>query len=428
MKELQFLQEFVNSVNETNSKNDKINVIKQYHDKNSELFEKFMQYIFRYDIKFYITSKNLKKRSDLIEECEYDLFGLLDKLKNREITGHKALSVTNGFIEQNSEYEDILYKIIDQKLDGQISVKSINKAVPNCVSVFSVALANKFEEKRIEDNTRYFISQKIDGLRCVVIVDNSGKAIGYSRNGNEFLTIQKVLNEIENLNLKNVVFDGELCIVDENGNEDFQSILKEYNRKNHTIENPMYKIFDYIPLDIFEATEGGEILSERFKQLNNVIPENAACLSVLKQVEFNQEQFEIMQKEAEDKDWEGLILRADKEYKGKRSFDLQKVKKFEEAEYIVEDVIQEVFPILQDNGKYKKLSAVSALIIMHKGNKVQVGSGLSAEQRLTWNENPELIIGKEITVQYFSQTVDQHGNNSLRFPTLKAIYDNGRQV
>jgi ATP-dependent DNA ligase len=43
-----------------------------------------------------------------------------------------------------------------------------------------------------------------------------------------------------------MVFDGEVCIVDENGVEDFQGIMKEIKRKDHTIKNPKYKVFDYL--------------------------------------------------------------------------------------------------------------------------------------------------------------------------------------
>ena len=33
---------------------------------------------------------------------------------------------------------------------------------------------------------------------------------------------------------------------DEEGNEDFQSIMKEIGRKDHTIKNGLFQIFDFI--------------------------------------------------------------------------------------------------------------------------------------------------------------------------------------
>jgi DNA ligase-1 len=65
---------------------------------------------------------------------------------------------------------------------------------------------------------------------------------------------------------------------------------------------------------------------------------------------------------------------------------------------------------------------LSAVIIEHKGNRVQVGSGFSMSERREYFKNPEKIVGKVITVQYFEETVDQSGNNSLRFPVFKALH------
>ena len=68
----------------------------------------------------------------------------------------------------------------------------------------------------------------------------------FSRQGKEFFTLDRIKTAIKNHPVieENVVFDGELCIVDDHGDEDFQSVIKEIRRKDHTIENPILKIFD----------------------------------------------------------------------------------------------------------------------------------------------------------------------------------------
>ena len=38
------------------------------------------------------------------------------------------------------------------------------------------------------------------------------------------------------------------------------------------------------------------------------------------------------------------------------------------------------------------------------------------------------IVGKTITVQYFEETTNDKGGISLRFPTVKHIYDDGRNM
>ena len=44
--------------------------------------------------------------------------------------------------------------------------------------------------------------------------------------------------------MTNIVFDGELCLMNEDGSDDFQGVMKQIRRKDHTIENPKFKIFD----------------------------------------------------------------------------------------------------------------------------------------------------------------------------------------
>ena len=81
------------------------------------------------------------------------------------------------------------------------------------------------------------------------------------------------------------------------------------------------------------------------------------------------------------------------------------------------------------DGKEGQETMLAQVYIEHKGYKVKVGSGFSQEQRITHyvpNFHPDSIIGKTITVQYFEETKNQDGGISLRFPTVKHIYNNER--
>ena len=44
----------------------------------------------------------------------------------------------------------------------------------------------------------------------------------FSRTGKEFTTLNKVKEAIEDTGIISTTFDGEICLVDEDGNEDFQ--------------------------------------------------------------------------------------------------------------------------------------------------------------------------------------------------------------
>jgi DNA ligase-1 len=126
---------------------------------------------------------------------------------------------------------------------------------------------------------------------------------------------------------------------------------------------------------------------------------------------------------ASDGNWEGFMLRKDVGYEGKRSKNLLKVKTFHDAEYTVIDADFSPMAVVR-NGKEKQETMLAQVYIEHKGHIVKVGSGFSQEQRIKYMSSD--IIGKTITVQYFEETNNDKGGISLRFPTVKHIYENGR--
>jgi DNA ligase-1 len=67
-------------------------------------------------------------------------------------------------------------------------------------------------------------------------------------------------------------------------------------------------------------------------------------------------------------------------------------------------------------------------MIQHKNNIVRVGSGFTIEQRQEFYQNPKKILGKIITVQYFSESENQDGGISLRFPTFKILHGSIRNI
>jgi DNA ligase-1 len=125
--------------------------------------------------------------------------------------------------------------------------------------------------------------------------------------------------------------------------------------------------------------------------------------------------------------YEGLMLRADAPYKGKRSKDLLKYKSFYDDEYEVVDVEMGPFRYVK-NGSECEETMLSCVTIKHKGHDVRVGSGFSIDQRQELYKNPNKILGKIITVQYFAESKNQDGGISLRFPTFKFLHGRDRTI
>lgn len=129
------------------------------------------------------------------------------------------------------------------------------------------------------------------------------------------------------------------------------------------------------------------------------------------------------------------------------SRNLLKIKQFQDAEFKVEDVTVGRMRLPFQGEFQERDQVLTNVMILHRGNRVGVGSGFSAEDRIRFGQDPSLIIGKTITVQYFEesktssntsasksndQDSDVTGSNanddtvwSLRFPTVKAIYGSG---
>ena len=432
---LERLQKFVDEMKSTSSLNDKKVIIDSI--KNDKFITSSLNYTYDPYKKYYVTSKTCKKMSHIIDkECGFvDIFELLDDLNNRTYTGHDAIAMVNGFINQHNEYEDLIFSIIDRNLEIRASDSVINKVIPNLIPTFDVALATKYEPKFCDFETeKWYASRKLDGVRCLIRKEGN-KVTAYSRQGNEFTTLQKVLDDVKYIGDEisyhdDFVLDGEICLMDENGNEDFQGIMKQIKRKDHTIDNPMYIIFDCMSIEEFDSKEGHINLSERLQRLpeeNGILSDTKTLYCLRHSPIEDEQQLLSMITDAERLGHEGVMLRKDSPYEGKRTKNLLKCKKFFDAEYEVLDIDFDEHRVIRE-GKEVVVPMLANVWIEHKGYKVAVGSGWNQEQRIKYQANPEQLLGKIITVQYFEETKNQEGGLSLRFPTVKHVYENGRNV
>ena len=435
------LQKLVDELNSSNSTLDKTAVL-QKPEYNDPFIKAVIVATHNPFVQYYVTPKNLKKRSDLVASSNTDLFSMLKVLSERTVRGHDAISLVNGYIRNFPGYEELIYNIFDRNLKTRTSDKIVNKVFPNLIPTFDVVLAKKYEDhqKKVDFATqRWYASRKLDGLRCIAIIDENGDIKLYSRTGKLFTTLGLVVKELQKLNLRSTVFDGEICIVDEDDNEDFNAIQKEWNRKDHTIPNPRYKIFDMLHLKEFLDKKGEAKYITRFINLGQTIPADNNILTIVEQVIVEDENhLQLMRDNAKELGWEGIMIRKDIPYEGKRSDKLLKCKYFmntseagHDEEFVVTDIeLGDQRVIVTVDGKTKEVTEnmMRKAIILYKGNPVGVGSGWSIDQRRHYRDNPNELIGSEITVQYFEVTVDKTGKESLRFPTVKAVWKGKRNV
>jgi DNA ligase-1 len=424
------LNDFQNLVNElqaTNSSSEKRKILKKYPQ-----CKELLRWTLDPYKKFGVTSDQLKKRQDLIADEKLwrynNIYDLLEALSDRVSTGHNAIAVVNWFIKENSEYEDLIYRIIDKDLKCRCGATLINNVYPGLIPEFKVALAEDyFKQKNVDlDSGKWMWSRKLDGVRC--ICRKEGDSIRFfSREGHEFWTLDVLKENILKLE-GNFVLDGEICLVDENGKENFQNVMKEIRKKNHTIQNPKYLVFDMLTLKEFDEEDRTHDIGLAYRQTRlKTVSSNLLFDKidwVIQKWLNTEKDLEDAIKLANDEGWEGLILRKDVPYEGKRTKNMLKVKKMHDAEYEVLTVISGEI----DDGQGNKVPGMSAVMIQHKGYNVKVGSGWTYEQRIRFHEHPNEIVGKIITVKYFEETKNQEGGYSLRFPIVKCIHGEKREV
>jgi DNA ligase-1 len=426
-KDLMRLERFVLQMKSTSSLLDKKKIIDSIID--DEFIKNVLFYTYNDNLKYYVTSKNCKKQMMLCDENDIHdtIFDLLDDLNSRTYTGHDAIAMVNNFVSRHQHHGRLIFSILDRNLEIRASESVINKVIPGLIPTFEVALATKYEPRFCDfENEEWLASRKLDGVRCIIRKEHeSVKA--YSRQGNELTTIQKVLDDVA-LIPGNFVLDGEICLMDNKGNESFKGLMKQIKKKNHQIDNPKYVIFDYLTLEEFDTKEGTATLEDRYINLQGCDLTETDTLSLLEQhpIESHEHLNEIILA-ADDEGYEGVMVRKNTGYEGKRSKNLLKCKKFHDAEYKVVSCDFEQHRIIKE-GKEVLVPMLAQAYITHKGHEVAIGSGWSQEQRIKYEANPQELIGKTITVQYFEETTNKKGETSLRFPTVKHVYEQGRDV
>lgn len=405
------LTELIEKLNRYSGRQEKESILRQYPD-----MKEILSWIYNPNINFYITGDNiidngtigltnLNSKFKTIEE-------LLVSLSSRRVTGNLALDHCSIFITQNINYKDTIIKILNRDLKCGISTKTINKVWKDLIPEFNIPLANEYKEnKHNVFDGNHFISRKLDGIRCLCFIEGTGITF-VTRKGKKIFTLDKIKQEIhQKWNYEgDIILDGELCIV-ENGIEIFSGISSLFRRKDYTIENPLFYVFDYYTVSSFNK---GDLDDIRYKIKYLWLKMQ---LQYFKYIRILDQTFLENPKQLQIPiNWEGFIIRNNDPTEFKRSDNLLKVKEFFEEEF---EVLGINFGSMVIEGK--EFDTAGSLMISYKGNIVNVGSGLTQNQRLSWIKNPENIIGKIITVKYFSESIDKEGNISLRFPILKGI-------
>ena len=243
----------------------------------------------------------------------------------------------------------------------------------------------------------------------------------YSRNGKLLTNFPHIEEALSHKAYNNMVFDGEVM------SEDFQTLMKQVHRKEGAQTQDAYlALFDVLDLDEFQAGKGKLTADERKEQLEILAPYfdgNVIRVVDYTNVDFDteegQETFDAMNKEALDKGYEGLMIKpASAIYECKRSHAWLKVKPFIEVTLSVVEV---------EEGTGRNEGKLGALVVEGEDDgkffHLNVGSGLTDENREVFWEHKDKLIGQLVEVRADAATKSQDSEDvwSLRFPRFKTF-------
>ena len=405
--------------------NDKIEFLSQHKD--NEMLKSVLNIVYNPRISTKLAKKKLEKSvGEIDENFEIDDLGFITFI-SRDCTGKdRDILVAQTYLSKfENEDRDIMSDIITQKLSIGMDYKNINKSFGyNFIELYEVMLATNVEKvlDKIKDE-EYFITEKLDGLRMIVVVDDKGNKKAYSRNGLVYEGLDSFLNELDLHN--NSMYDGELLYFDSTlkSDERFRKTNEIVRCKGEKDKNLLqYHIFDSVDLIELKDDALHQPYADRRRYLDENLSENQyqKIVPVLYQGKIDNKVFELLDTVVEQGS-EGLMANLfDGVYEfGKRSKNILKFKKFHDVDLLC-------IGMEEGEGKYK--GKLGKILVEYYGYEVGIGSGFSDEQREHYWKNRDEIVKKIVQIKYFEESKDKEGNLSLRFPIFKRIRDDKNEV
>lgn len=414
-----YIYDFVTRLQSISGRNDKESFIKKYKD--DEVIEKYLKLTLDPMQVYGLQSKKLgkfldkqyedKPFSNLFECFEY----LIENNTGRDEDAKLVASYINIL---DSKLHDFIIKSITKSIKLGANIKTINKALgKELLTEFNVMLAHPFEKyaDKIEGKTLY-VTEKLDGMRCIIF--KWGNKIDIrARSGQPIIGLVDIENEILQLDY-NGILDGELLIKNAEQYKD-RAVLQEtlkITKKDGTKSGIDFWIFDTITHKDFQNGKSKLTYSKRREELDNLPVENLANIHVLPVLYKGKDMVEIQKilKDMENDGKEGLMVNISNSlYTCTRSNGILKLKTFLEFD-------EEVVSVFEGEGRLKgKLGGVN---VLYEGKyPLKIGSGFTDQEREMYWRNPELIVGKIITVQFFRESSNAQGGLSVSFPVFVTV-------
>ena len=257
-----------------------------------------------------------------------------------------------------------------------------------------------------------YIQPKLDGVRCLFTKDGA-----FSRTGKQFMNVQHIENELQPLfnDYPNLILDGELY--NHALKNDFEKIISLVRKQKPTDDDrhEAKSLVEFHWYDIIDD-DNDILFIDRCKFINELIADyiphpSVPVLPVVTLPVDSLDKARAIHDANLARGYGGSIIRLNKVYECKRSYNLQKFKDFSDKEATIIDHVE---------GKGKRAGTLGKFIMRDEAGiefGCPPGKGFTHADLRVILENINHYIGKTATFTYFERTKA----NSYRHPQFKAI-------
>ena len=409
------VKELFDKIANTSGKNDKIKIIKQ--NKDNELFVECLKFLLDSDIVTGLSKKKINKKVAVMGDRLETIEEAMEYLKQHNSGKDSDIAMIKDFCDRQEGCKLFCEGLFTKSLKIGVDVKGVNKAIPNLIQQHQVMLASKFEGKLKGEVS---MSLKLDGIRNSAMIEN-GRIIHKSRQGKVVEGLNQINQALNELELDGYFIDGELIRINHDNipsDENFRLTTTVVNSKSDNKEGLEFVVFDMTPIEDYHRGKCDMTYIERLKLMEEKIGNGNKFIRLVPKYGITKDVDEIYDKlnEVVNRQLEGLMLNTlNGKYEfGKRPKSIMKVKKFQDGDVLVTDVIEGDGRLVGTLGKVEVQFKYKDKIYTN-----YVGSGFSDSERSYYWEHKDELIGRVITISYFEISTNKQGEYGFRFPTWK---------
>jgi ATP-dependent DNA ligase len=261
-------------------------------------------------------------------------------VKGGKMTTTKGVVITKGKAgrtlgqQSKSQFDSIVQK----KKDSGYTTNTSGRGSSGGVRV-SAMLAQNYEKHAKKIKLPAVAQPKLDGVRCLAQM-HKGKVILLSRNNKPFPELPGIRDAIKNIKLpEGIILDGELYSTElgKDQAENFQRVVglvrKQKLKPQDVDDSKKVKLNVF---DLIDTADPGKTFAKRYKEATSWVKKDSSkrlTMVPIYQVKSDNDIQKLLTKNLQD-GYEGVMIRnVASPYEGKRSYNLQKYKKFDDEEF-----------------------------------------------------------------------------------------------